>query len=110
MTDEIRILEFHADPSHGWLAAPIDEILEAKLSISGYSYINRDEGMAYLEEDCDAIVFINHLKKNNVPFTIADCTSDDHPIRSYECWPEEWNPNPDLQKWFDDHVEFVQIG
>ena len=37
MTDSIRILSFHADPGHGWLAAPIDEIREAKLSISGYS-------------------------------------------------------------------------
>ena len=50
MTDSIRILSFHADPGHGWLVAPIDEVREAKLSISGYSYINRDLGMTYLEE------------------------------------------------------------
>ena len=111
MTDSIRILSFHADPGHGWLAAPIDEIREAKLSISGYSYINRDEGMAYLEEDCDAMVFINHLKKNNVPFTISETHINDyHPIRGYEYWPEEWNPKSDVQQWFDDHVEVIQIG
>ena len=111
MTDETRILEFHADPSHGWLAAPIDEILEAKLSISGYSYINRDEGMAYLEEDCDAMVFINYLEKNNVAFKVKETHIDHtHPIRHLEHWPEEWNPNPDLQQWFDDHVEVIQIG
>ncbi|MEC9208189.1 MAG: hypothetical protein VYE62_09495 [Pseudomonadota bacterium] len=97
MTDSIRILSFHADPGHGWLAAPIDEIRKAKLSISGYSYVNQDEGMAYLEEDCDAMVFINHLKKNDVPFTISEThINDDHPIRSYESWPEEWNPKSEF--------------
>jgi len=111
MTEKTRTLCFHADPGHGWLAVPIDEIREAKLSISGYSYINRKEGCAYLEEDCDAMVFINHLKKNNVQFTMSELhIDDDHPIRSYEHWPEEWNPKSDVQQWFDDHVEVIQIG
>ena len=95
MTDSIRILSFHADPGHGWLAAPIDEIREAGLCISEYSYINRDTGTAYLEEDCDAMVFINHLKKNNVPFTISEThINDDHPIRRMERWNTKWNVSP----------------
>ena len=101
MTEKTRTLCFHADPGHGWLAVPIDEIREAKLSISGYSYINRKEGCAYLEEACDAMVFINHLKKNDVPFTISEThRNDDHPIRSYEYWPEEWNPKSEFSVSF----------
>ena len=92
MTDEVRILEFHADPSHGWLAAPIDEIREAGLSISGYSYIYRDTGTAYLEEDCDAMVFINYLEKNNVAFKVKETHIDHtHPIRRLERWNTKWN-------------------
>ena len=57
------------------------------------------------------MVFINHLKKNNVPFTVSEThINDDHPIRGYESWPEEWNPKSDVQQWFDDHVEVIQIG
>ena len=95
MTDETRILEFHADPSHGWLAAPIDEIREAGLCISNYSYINRDTGTAYLEEDCDAMVFINYLKKNNVEFAVKETHIDyTHPIRRMERWVSKWNVSP----------------
>lgn len=97
MTDETRILEFHADPSHGWLAAPIDEIREAGLCISNYSYINRDTGTAYLEEDRDAMVFINYLKKNKVGFAVKETHIDyTHPIRRMERWVSKWNVEGDV--------------
>ena len=105
MTDSNRILSFHADPGHGWLAASIDaEIREAKLSTAAAtSYINRDEGMAYLEEDCDAMVFINHLKKNNVPFTISENTHKRRSIPSgaTNTGPRNGIPSPDVQQWLD---------
>ena len=49
---------FHCDPGHGWLAVPLAEIRKLGIAdkISSYSYMSG--GMAYLEEDCDAPVFI----------------------------------------------------
>ena len=96
MTDSIKIISFESDPSHGWLIAPIDEIREAGLSISDYSYIYRDTGTAYLEEDCDAMVFINYLEKNNVAFKVKETHIDHtHPIRQLEHWDTKWNVKAD---------------
>jgi hypothetical protein len=50
---------FLSDPGHGWLEVPMSTIrylgIEAK--ISSYSY--RTDDTAYLEEDCDAPIFID---------------------------------------------------
>jgi len=49
---------FHTDPGHGWLAVPFKDIeaLGIQDKISGYSYVKGKT--AYLEEDCDAAVFM----------------------------------------------------
>ena len=53
---------FHTDPGHGWLAVPFKDLyaLGIEDKISGYSYVKGKT--AYLEEDCDAAVFINAYK------------------------------------------------
>jgi len=55
---------FYSDSSHGWLEVPIHEIekLGIKNNISNFSYINNN--LAYLEEDCDAGVFIKAYEKH----------------------------------------------
>jgi hypothetical protein len=52
---------FWNDPGHGWLEVQISDLklLEIEKKISGYSY--RKDGKAYLEEDCDASIYINAL-------------------------------------------------
>jgi len=47
-----------SDPGHSWLQVPKTalEFLKIHNKISGYSYQRGD--MAYLEEDCDMITFI----------------------------------------------------
>ncbi len=45
---------FFSGPGHGWLMVPLAEI--KGLDVSGYSYRDRDH--AYLEEDCDASLFL----------------------------------------------------
>lgn len=61
----------HFDPGHSWIEVPYDLIDELGVShkISGYSY--RDRGTCYLEEDCDAPVFIDawmtHYKEPKFP-------------------------------------------
>lgn len=49
---------FYEDPAHGWLKVPIAELKAMGLmnSISQYSYMRA--GYAYLEEDCDAQLFM----------------------------------------------------
>jgi len=53
---------FHTDPGHGWVAVPFKDIVELGIQndISGYSYVKGKT--AYLEEDCDAAVFIKAYK------------------------------------------------
>jgi len=53
---------FISDPGHGWLEVPQFDILTAGIQskISGYSYIHK--GNVYLEEDCDAGLFIDAVK------------------------------------------------
>ena len=47
------------DPGHAWVEVPLEflEKLGIMGSISPYSYINPRTDLAYLEEDCDMLVF-----------------------------------------------------
>jgi hypothetical protein len=78
---------FYTDNSHGWLGVPIVMIkdLEIQNEISKYSYFKNN--MAYLEEDCDAPVFLNELKKaglkKNQDYQIWDDYRENQPIRNY---------------------------
>lgn len=49
---------FHYDPGHGWLEVPLSELRKLGIAdkISIYSYMSGD--VAYLEEDCDAPLFM----------------------------------------------------
>ena len=44
------------DPGHGWLRVPI--VSAEGLTFSDYSYIDQASGVLYLEEDCDAGVWL----------------------------------------------------
>ena len=47
---------FISDPGHGWLEVPLAELSILPYPPSSYSY--RNDGFAYLEEDCDAPLFL----------------------------------------------------
>lgn len=70
------IYNFYEDPGHGYLEVPLP-ILEAsgvKNSISGYSGKNKD--FAYLEEDCDAPLFMKSWQDKTgekVEFKVIYC-------------------------------------
>jgi hypothetical protein len=78
----------HNDPGHGWLAVKRSELKE--LGIAGkvtlYSY-ERGETV-YLEEDCDATLFIDaHKAKHGADPEIEDRYSNgSSPIRSYAAY------------------------
>lgn len=50
---------FHSDPGHAWLEVPLVMLRDLNIHkrISTYSY--KDASNAYLEEDCDAPVFLD---------------------------------------------------
>jgi len=54
---------FISDPGHGWLVVNIDIINKLKIydEISPWSFISK--GKAFLEEDCDAGVFMKKAKE-----------------------------------------------
>lgn len=54
------------DPSHGWLEVPIqmyrDFCARMNWKATPFSYYWEEQGMVYLEEDCDASFFLEHVE------------------------------------------------
>lgn len=67
---------FYVDPGHGWLEVSRSELamLHIDDSISPYSYQTGDR--VFLEEDCDAPLFINALENLGIKFTYNTITSN----------------------------------
>jgi hypothetical protein len=71
-------LDFYYDIGHGWLKVTTAQLNELGIynQVSNYSYINvaysnDDESYdVYLEEDCDAPLFLNALKDHGIEFTL----------------------------------------
>lgn len=63
---------FHTDPGHGWLAVPLSELMELGIAknMSTYSYFK--EGIVYLEEDCDAGIYLNAVKEAGYEVTLME--------------------------------------
>lgn len=59
-------LRSYADPGHGWLAVPIAAYLKSGIVASRYSYVNRTRSTVYLEEDCDAGLFLDAMKAQGI--------------------------------------------
>lgn len=77
-------LTFHEDAGHGWLEVPMTEIRKLNIShiISRYSYLKN--GIAYLEEDCDAQKFIQAFEKTGDRVEIQTIRErNESPIRNY---------------------------
>lgn len=61
----MKIYKFYSDAGHGWLAVKIKELMQLGIitHISQYSYMNG--ATAYLEEDCDASLFLDAYREKN---------------------------------------------
>ena len=80
--------DVYADPGHAWLKVKIAEL--KKLGIEGkitaFSYVRGDH--AYLEEDCDAGVFLDALRASGVaPAFKFHHTDNRSKIRGYASFP-----------------------
>ncbi len=81
---QILSLRFFSDPGHGWLEVDMVHIIGLGLAnkISDYSYMRED--FAYLEEDCDMLMFINEAENNGILVNcISHYTNTDSEIRSF---------------------------
>jgi len=83
-------LTFHCDAGHGWLEVPREDVDALGLAdqISAYSYAmastHQRAGMVYLEEDCDASLFLDAAKAAGWTIQIVEkYTAGDSPIRKY---------------------------
>jgi len=77
-------LVFHCDPSHGWLEVERTDVDALNIAgrISRYSYLNGDR--VYLEEDCDAMHFLEAAKAHEWTINIQEKhTNRDSFIRAY---------------------------
>jgi len=74
---------FHADPGHAWLAVKRSELIRlgVLLKISGFSY--QKGKTVYLEEDCDASVFMNAKRALGEEVTFKETYQENTPIRNY---------------------------
>ena len=70
--------KFHDDAGHGWLEVELAEIERLGLTdqISDYSYLNGNR--AYLEEDCDAQLFIKEKENKKELFKLINIYDGDH--------------------------------
>ena len=73
-------LTFISDPGHGWLEVPMQMVRDLGIAhkISGYSYVDKSKAMAYLEEDCDADVFMRAAAIAGIELTTkhSECRGD----------------------------------
>ena len=81
--------EFFSDPGHGWLKVTVQDIAALKLSQTDFStYSYRHNDALYLEEDCDAGVFINAWRAANpgkqLKFRERNARYKRSKIRSYQ--------------------------
>jgi len=61
-------LTFHSDPGHGWLQVDRRMMETYGVKPSGFSYV--DGNAVFLEEDCDAALFIDVLKERGIEYNI----------------------------------------
>ena len=70
------------DSGHGWIEVPLEELENIAYKISRYSYMDKRTGKAYLEEDCDAAIFIKKLKDTDTPYTFKEVYQENTFIRN----------------------------
>lgn len=79
---------YYNDPGHGWIKVPLTLLKELGIEkrISSYSYINKDN--AFLEEDCDATLFIHTMEEKGYAISVQEFhTNQSSKIRNYEGYP-----------------------
>jgi len=83
-TNKVKTYIFHTDAGHGWLAVKRKELIALNIlsKISPFSY--QAGGTVYLEEDCDATIFMSAKEQSQQKINVRDSYRDPSPIRAME--------------------------
>jgi len=83
-------LTFINDPGHGWLSVSNKDVKELGIAdrISRFSYMSPTR--SYLEEDCDAGIFIDAAKEAGWELELKNSYCETTPIRNYPDFNEYW--------------------
>jgi len=75
---------FFSDPGHGWLKVPLRTLQTLGIAGKVTRYSHQRGGYAYLEEDCDAPLFIEAMEQRGVKVEFAEHIANRNSrIRSY---------------------------
>jgi hypothetical protein len=81
----MQTIKHYSDPSHGWFAVKRQALINFGLTDKVTKYSYQRGATVYLEEDCDATLYLNALRERGIEYTIEEKYTDkSHPIRSYE--------------------------
>lgn len=78
-----RKLTFHTDPGHGWLEVPRADLVDLGIvsSVSAFSY--QKGTRVYLEEDCDASLYLEAARAAGWRVNVREQYSDPCPVRDF---------------------------
>lgn len=93
-----KVFHMYSDPGHGWLKVEVSRVRKLGIidQITPYSYASKDMRWLFLEEDCDAPLFVRtYQEKHGVKLKIHDhYVNRESRIRSYPNIPHasywEW--------------------
>jgi hypothetical protein len=73
MSKSIDVI-YYSTPRHGYFKVEGDDLRALKISqvLSHYSYYNEDDDIFYLEEDCDASMFMKRCELDGVEVNVTD--------------------------------------
>lgn len=88
----------YSDPSHGWIAVTQDDLQSVGININMLSPYSYQYGTTiYLEEDCDAGLFLSALEAAGVQFKVVNKhTNKHHMIRNFPHLDVEQR---DMRQW-----------
>ena len=107
---------FHDDASDAWLEVSYKDVTDLNIQnrITECSYINRTTKKIFLEEDCDALLFLNEFKNKYgyKPELLEGRFYEESPIRNlpfYSSWQFNlyWNPleGKELKDYLNSEVQ-----
>lgn len=71
------VFTFHIDPGHGWLEVSESGVKSIDMKATDFSDCSyRSGGRLFLEEDCDAPLFLAELRKRGVEYGIVEKYAD----------------------------------
>lgn len=89
-----RKLTFYTDPGHGWLEVNRSDLdaLDIAHKVSSYSYEKGTK--VYLEEDCDASLYMEAAKAAGWILTMVDKNEphNDSPVRNFDHYKPRITP------------------